>query len=203
MLTSVIIHEVNVHDMLKHKLTKRKILAIAIVLAFGFFAVFELTGRTSVFLDHSKKVVDTKSKTTSDEPSAQADYSDGGNREPAGAQSKDTTAVQDTRGIDVPESAAQPLVSTDGAITVYSPGHGAVLLSGSSLTGKATVSVISYRLIDNKSGVTATGDLKVVNGNFSGKFNYSNAGTEGRLDVFQTGPGGIEKSILEIPVKLR
>ncbi|MEI6755713.1 MAG: hypothetical protein WCK80_01700 [bacterium] len=177
---------------------------IIVVLFVGFVAALELTGRTSVILDRGpKRIIDTTTKTTSGAASAQSEFNSGGNREPAPAQSKPAISVNDTGGLEQPQSATAPLVSKDGTIKVTSPTSKGLFTSGSSLTGKASVPKVSYRLIDNVSGVTAAGELGVVNGNFSGKFSFSTKATQGRLDVFQTGAGGVENSIIEIPVRFR
>lgn len=185
------------------KPSKKTTLITLAVLAvcIGIFAVLELRGITSVFVD--KKVVDSTSKTTSNEPSAQSDFTSDSDRKPVSSTPAPETAVNDTSGTAQAQPTASPLVSKDGAITVYSPTSNAVFTNGSSLSGKASVAKVSYRLIDDVTGVTATGELGVVNGNFSGKFSFATKATQGRLDVFQTGAGGVEKSIIEIPVRFR
>lgn len=174
------------------------VLAIAV----GIFAVLEVKGITGVFVD--KKTVDNTSKTTSSAPSAQSDFTtNDSDKQPTPATSKPETSVNDTSGSTVAQPTASPLVSKDGAITVYSPTDNALFTTGSSLTGKASVAKVSYRLIDDVSGVTATGALNVVSGNFSGKFSFGTKATQGRLDVFQSDASGRESSIIEIPVRFR
>lgn len=187
------------------KLRRKSVMLIILaLLSITMFAFLELTGRTTVLLDRgSKRVVDNTSKTTSDAPSAQSDYSSGGKREVQEREPKSTTEVKDTRGTTESTYSSKPLTSADGAITVLTPGLNSTFRSGSSLAGKSSLEKVSYRLMDNVSGVTATGSLDVVNGSFSGTFSFSSSATAGRLDVFQVGPGGIEKSIIEIPVNLR
>lgn len=190
-------------SMFKKPSKKTTLITLAVLaIAIGVFAVLEVKGITSVFND--KKVVDNTSKTTSTAPSAQSDFTtDDSDKQPAPATSKPETSVDDTSGSAVAQPTASPLVSKDGAITVYSPTSNALFTSGSSLAGKASVAKVSYRLIDDVSGVTATGALNVVSGNFSGKFNFDTRATQGRLDVFQTDASGRENSIIEIPVRFR
>ena len=185
--------------MVKNKKRSKKII-ITLVVFFTVMAGF-LVYRYVVV--DKQQLVDKDTKSTSNTGSAQSEFSSAGYREPAGAQTKPETSVNDTGGSAQPQSTSAPLVSKDGAITVFSPASNAVFTSGSSLVGKSTASKVSYRLIDDVSGVTATGELGVVSGNFSGKFSFVTKATKGRLDVFQTGAGGVEKSIIEIPVRFR
>lgn len=180
------------------------ILLGVILLIVAVFACLELTGKTSFILDRGKKaIVDTASKTTSDTESAQANFSEGEDKTPTQSQPKPEIGVVDNSNSAKLPTNATPITSKDGLITVYSPTNGALFTSGSSLSGKTTASKISYRLMDNVSGVTATGGLSVSNGLFYGKFNFSTNATEGRLDVFIIGIGGVEKSVIEIPVRFR
>jgi type II secretory pathway pseudopilin PulG len=185
--------------MVKNKKRSKKII---ITLAVFFIVMAGFLIYRYVVVD-KQQLVDKDTKSTSDIESAQSEFSSAGDREPAGAQTKPETSVNDTGGSAQPQSTSAPLVSKDGAITVFSPANNAVFTSGSSLVGKSTDAKVSYRLIDDVSGVTTTGELGVINGNFSGKFSFSTRAAQGRIDVFQTGPGGVEKSIIEIPVRFR
>lgn len=180
------------------KINKKHLIITAVILLIAVAGFFIYKYKMA-----DKKLVDDTAKTTSDSPSAQSNFKSDDTREPTTSSQKPEISVSDTGGSTQVQSSAAPLTSKDGAITVSSPTSGALFNSGSSLVGRANVSKVSYRLIDNVSGVTATGDLSVNGGNFSGKFSFSTKATEGRLDVFQTGAGGIEKSIIEIPVKFR
>jgi len=177
------------------------ILSIAVLVAAGLI-ILELRG--TINLVGAKHPVDNTSKTTSDAASAQSDFkADAGDtKKPSQSSQQDEALVSDTGGGQTAQN-SNPLNSRDGVISVYSPVDNSLFTSGSSLTGKATVSKVSYRLMDDVSGVTATGDLNVVNGSFSGKFSFSTKATQGRLDVFYTGNGGVEQSIIEIPVRFR
>lgn len=183
------------------------ILAVILIAAIGVFAYLEFSGKSNIFLDKSKDMKtseEKEAKTTSKAPSAQADYSDGDDRQPDNANPKPEATVTDKKGAlptTPPES--QWSSSTSGAITVYSPSSNSVVSNGSTLSGKATVPKISFRLIDNISGVISQGELSVVNGNFSGSFNFSTAATTGRLDIFSTRADGVEANNIEIPVRFR
>lgn len=186
----------------KHKFSKKtKVTALCLLVVIGVFLALELTGRTSFIFDRDAKS-DNQAKTTSDAPSAQSDYSSGDNRQPATPRpNTDEISVSDTGGSTASGVAA--LRSADGVISVDNPAKNALFTSGSSLSGTSNVPKVSYRLMDDMSGVTATGDLAVANGKFSGKFTFSTKASVGRLDVFQVGSGGIEKSIIEIPVRFK
>jgi hypothetical protein len=61
--------------------------------------------------------------------------------------------------------------------------------------------LVQYRVIDSNSGVIATGNLKVVDGKFSGIVTYSSTATEGRIDIFAVKQDGTEYANVELPVR--
>lgn len=95
------------------------------------------------------------------------------------------------------------LQSESGKILLIEPKENAIFTSGSTIRGMAEVDKIHYRLIDNRIGVVSTGRISVVNGRFSGVFEFDSAGTEGRLDIFSTLDSGAETNVIEVPIKLR
>jgi hypothetical protein len=115
---------------------------------------------------------------------------------------KEEGVVSDTKGkVDTTPAEDEWITSADKKISVYSPTANSILSSGSILSGQSTANIISFRLIDNISGVIAQGKISVVSGKFSGVFNFKTAATEGRLDVFFANDNGSESSIIEIPVR--
>ncbi len=184
--------------MRKIKISKKRLVIGLILLAMiSAFFIYKF-----VVMDDAR-LVDETAKTTSNEKSAQSDFQSSESRKPVQPTAKPGVSVNDTSGSAQSNPTSTPLVSQDGVITVYSPTNNGLFASGTSLTGKASVSKVSYRLIDNVSGVTATGDLAVTNGRFSGEFSFNTNASEGRLDVFTITSGGVEKSIIEIPVRFR
>lgn len=176
---------------------KRLLLVLAVVLVVGGgIGVYK-------FLNKSSKTTDTVSKTTSNEESAQSDYKAGGKRDAAQPQDKPEVGVTDTGGSTQTGSNSAPIRSSDGVISVTSPAANSIFSSGSSLAGESSAPKVSYRLMDNVSGVTATGELTVVNGRFSGRFNFSTSASQGRLDVFVVNTDLTEKSVVEVPVRFR
>lgn len=137
-------------------------------------------------------------------PADDPNFSDGEERNPNTESVPRDGGVVDTSGEDSNENEnSAGITSSSGKITVYQPAANALLNDGASLSGKAKVSMVSYRLIDDKIGVIGTGTLKVVNGKFSGKFSFSSGGNEGRLDIFNQLSDGREVDIVEIPVRFK
>lgn len=145
--------------------------------------------------------VDTTSQTTSEAPTAQSGFTEGDDRE-AGSTESNNAIVTDNNG-DVGNTPDQNqwTTSPSGQITVYTPAQNATVKSGDKITGASKLSRVSFRLIDNINGEIAKGSISVVNGKFSGTFNFSTNANEGRLDVFGTNSDGTEFSNIEIPVR--
>ncbi len=141
-----------------------------------------------------------KDATTSKAPSAQSDFSQGSDRTPTAASSNEGS-ISDNRG-SIPSTPPEDqwTVSPSGVITVYSPAKDSVLKNGQSLTGKSTAPKVSFRLVDNVSGVIASGTIDVVNGQFSGTFNFSTTASQGRIDVFTAAADGVESNNIRIPI---
>lgn len=184
------------------KSRKKRAILLGLLVLVGVFAFLEFTGRTEFILNRGP-VVDKVSKTTSDTPSAQSDFDSGDDRSAAQSTNKPQINVADTQGSDKAPNGSAPTTSQDSIISVYSPAPNGLFVNGASLTGKSSAAKVSYRLMDDVSGVTATGDLMVINGSFSGKFSFSTSASVGRLDVFQISTGGVERSIVEIPVRFK
>ena len=194
----------------KHKNNKKKLLlGIAALLVLGgiVFFVLEKTHTTSVFTS-SPTSSDEQAQTTSDIPSAQQDYNGGTlaeeNKDPGNtiSENSNSAGIIDNNGTASTDT-SQPQTSSTGEITVYLPHQNAAMLSGQEVSGTSTLSVVQYRLIDSVSGVIATGNLKVVNGKFSGTLAFSTSASEGRLDIFGTRDDASEFSSIEIPVRFK
>lgn len=185
----------------KKYMNKNKLLFILVLLLLLF-----ILEKTNIINIYSKKIPDTNSseaKTTSTAPSAQENFTDGNDRQPLGTN-RNEGVVTDTGGnISNTPDKDKWLTSSDGAITVYSPLENTTVTNGSSMSGTSIKPSVSFRLIDDVSGVIAQGTLTVVNGKFSGTFNFSTTGTNGRLDIFFVKDDGAEASIVEIPIRFR
>lgn len=145
--------------------------------------------------------------TTSEQPSAQADYNAGGddNKEAPGNtlhEGGGSAGIAEGAGSGA-ENTGEPIVSSTGEITVYAPAQNSVVKSGQVVSGASSLPTVSYRIIDNVSGVIASGQLNVVDGKFSGKLNFDTSATEGRLDIFATKADGTEYSNIAISLELR
>lgn len=101
-----------------------------------------------------------------------------------------------------PES--QWTTSQTGVITLYAPAKNSVVKKGNTISGKSTASAVSYRLIDDVTGVIAQGQLTVSNGQFSGTFDFNTTASEGRLDLFTTySDDGTESNNIEVPIRFK
>jgi hypothetical protein len=142
-------------------------------------------------------------RTTSKQPSAQGNFSTGDKRNPSLVNKEEGTII-DTRGAAVAAGQSEEWVrSANGELVVFSPVSGSLLMSGDTLSGRSNQGQVSYRLIDNLSGQIASGNLTVVNGVFSGKFNFSSAAAEGQVDVFNQATDGTESNNVAIKVRFR
>ncbi len=189
----------------KLTITKKKLLIIACAALLILFVLFVLEKRHVIDLYNKDKQTseDEDAKTTSTAPTAQEDFSEGGER-PIARGDKDEGLVADTGGSvqSIPPE-NQWSVSADKAITVYLPSKDSVLVSGSTLSGSSTLPHVNFRLIDDVSGLIAQGTLSVVNGKFSGTFSFNTSGANGRLDIYNASVDGIESSNVEIPVRFK
>lgn len=149
------------------------------------------------------KIITTDTETTSEQESAQTDFT--------GQKDKDATRLDKEEGIvtdnkgaisDTPP-ANQWSVSESGLIKVYSPARNSLLGRGDILAGEARSETVSFRLIDDVSGVIANGTLAVTGGKFSGTFDFVSSGQSGRVDVFNADDKGLESNIVEIPVRFK
>lgn len=183
--------------------SKRKIvyIAAAVLLVVAAMVILEATNTTNFF--GKSEIIDTTSKSTSDAPTAQEDFTDGGDRTPAETKPDDEGTVTDRGGNATATPSSQWSSSSSGELIVYTPTANSILKNGSTLSGKASTSTVSFRLIDNVSGVIAQGELSVVNGTYSGTFQFDTSASEGRLDVFNTRYGGVEYNNVAIPVKFK
>jgi hypothetical protein len=174
--------------------TKRKIiLAITII----FIVALGIIG----YLWLSHQSAGGSVTTTSKEPSAQSNFTSGGQREVV-QSNRNEGIVTDTGGNvpSLPPSSGWSS-STSGIITVYSPAKNSLLSTGQTLLGESSADRVSFRIIDSVSGVIAQGSIGVVNGKFSGNFSFETSAQEGRLDIFTVNNSGVESNVIEIPVR--
>lgn len=189
------------------KLTKKTrvilaTLSVAVILA-GTIAALELTNTIDIFKSDTPSEKVSTAKTTSTAETAQPDFTDGDEREIKEPTTKSEAVVTDTKGTAAATPESQWSKSANGNITVYSPAKNTPIKNGSTISGAATASTVSFRLIDNVSGVVSQGQLQVVNGKFSGTLSFSSTATQGRLDIFNTKADGSEINVVEIPVRIQ
>jgi hypothetical protein len=166
--------------------------ALIILLIIGYF----------VYGKNNSPVVYNEEKTTSTAETAQSDFT-GGNERPVQEANKDKgdAIVSDNSGsISVVPDESNWTTSASKEITLYSPSQNQLIKNGDSISGESTLSVVSFRIIDDISGVIAMGELSVVNGKFSGDISFSTSAASGRLDIFGTRADGGEFSNIEVPV---
>jgi hypothetical protein len=146
-------------------------------------------------------------QTTSTAPTAQSNYN-GGSERPTTTNSN--TAANGANNTVTDNNGSSPTTtpssswskSADGSsIVVYTPAANGLLTSGDSVSGTSTQPSVSFRLVDNLSGVIAEGKLTVVNGKFSGTFSFSTKATGGQVDIFNQAADGTESNNVAIPVR--
>jgi hypothetical protein len=182
---------------------KKFLIAIGVFILIG--SILAILEKTHVINFYERKPVATDSadKTTSTVPSAQEDFSGGDERSAGNTEGENEGSgnVEDLQGnSSTPTDSSDWISSGSGEIVVHSPNKNQVLNSGTELSGTSSLAQVSYRIIDNVSGVIAQGELGVVGGNFAGKINFTTSASEGRIDVFATHIDGSEFSNIEIPI---
>jgi len=193
--------------------SKKRLVLICALCIGGLIAVLtilELTNTTNFISLSSQDSSNQEARTTSDLPSAQSDFTvssdneESATKDPGNTLREDTgTAVVTDNNGEIQSKDNNPISSSDGGITIYTPLKSSLLKSGQEIAGTTSIPRVNYRVIDDRTGVIATGSLKVVEGKFSGSLNFSTAATEGRIDIFATRADGTEYSNLEIPVRFK
>jgi hypothetical protein len=182
----------------------RKVLIITcvVLLAAGLsLVVLEKTHIINLYSKNSDQSSINSAKTTSKAKSAQDSFTDGSDRNLQQTDKNEGT-VTDNRG-DISEIPPTDkwTRSTSGIITLYTPERNGLIQNGSILSGESSVPQVSFRLIDDVSGMISQGQLNVVNGKFSGTFNFQTSGKIGRLDIYNKKPDGSETNNIEQPVR--
>lgn len=187
---------------MKYKRSRKlKIWILGLVLvAVIIVLILELTGTTHVF--HKAPVVRAPSKPITQLPSSNSDNNVQKNPDSHNGIAQGAAVDQSgkTPG-GVPTDPSKWSRSESGVIIVKLPGNGDTFKSGSTITGTASVSVVQYRLIDDKVGVIAQGPISVKDGKFTALLSFTPHGSSGRLDVFSTDSGGREINEVQISVK--
>ena len=168
-----------------------------LILSLTFLAILSF-----IAIDHlNNQSSNLKTETTSKQPSAQTDFAD--SKDKGSAQTvKNEGIVTDSNGnIDTIPPESSWIKSRDDVISVYSPTSNSILKTNDVLSGQTSAPSINFRLIDSISGEIAQGKISVVDGKFSGIFNFSTTATEGRLDIYTASDNGVESSVIEIPVR--
>jgi len=176
-------------------------LAAVVALAIVVVAALELTNTTHFF--HSStpasQVVVTAGRISKQQPtvtkSGQSDKSISTNN------SANKGTATDTGGQIIKTDSSQWITAASGDITVKQPAANGVIHDGSVLGGSAKVSMVQYRLIDNKLGVISEGQLNVSGGNFSGIMHFQPSASTGKLDVFSYDSDGTEINEMQIAVQ--
>lgn len=178
-------------------------LVIAIISLLCVFLILQISGLINIPSIFQQRTLINKNSISSNKSAIPSNYSGGDNRTTT-TYEKAEGGVSSTNGnIETIPPVSQWSSSKDGMITVYSPTINGLFKNGQSLSGTASISNVSYRLIDSVSGVIASGSINVNNGKFSGIFNFQSRASNGRLDIFSANELGIESSVIEIPVRLK
>ena len=148
---------------------------------------------------------DEEAKTTSLAPTADENFSTGNDRPEQGLNSdKGEAIISDNQGsIDNIPNESNWIKSATGEITLYSPSENQLIKNGDVISGESELSSVSFRIIDDLSGLISTGELAVVDNKFSGSISFSTTATVGRLDIFGTRSDGAEFSNIEAGVRFK
>jgi hypothetical protein len=192
----------------RKKLIIVSVVVIVLILSVGL--ILDKTGTVKIFTHNKSDTANFKedkdAKTTSKTPSAQADYSDGNEREPGNTlnENEGTGVIKDTNG-NIPKNidTSQPVSSSSGEITVYTPASNSLIKAGQVIAGTSTLPRVTYRVLDDVTGMIAMGELNVVSGKFSGTIDFNTSSKNGRIDIFATKSDGSEYSTVEIPIVFR
>jgi len=163
---------------------------VALVIAVGLVVFFRNHNKPHITPTPQASVPQLQNDRTSSSPktaSSPQDVNQGTAIDNHGSGTADTLPSQWTR-------------SQSGLLTVKGPSYNSTVKSGDTLSGSSSDSQVQFRLVDEQVGVIAQGILSVVDGNFSGKLNFSSYGSNGRLDVFTAGPDGQEANEVQVPV---
>lgn len=151
--------------------------------------------------------IDSESTTTSDAQSAQADFNindhgnDDGGRQAGNSlrEDKGSAGATDNSGnIDQSVDTSNPISSSTGEISLYSPKQNSMISNQITVAGTSTLDSVMYRISDNVSGLITTGSLKIVDGRFSGIINIDTNGDIGQLDIYSTRSDGNEFSNISV-----
>lgn len=148
-----------------------------------------------------KKNQDKPAETTSTSETAQRGYQDGNERESAQSGGSSQGGVTDNNGdTQAPPADTTGTTSQSGAITVWQPVGQSLIGSGETIRGKATVPVVQFRVIDDEVGVIAQGELKVVDGVWSGIMRFNAVSGKGSIQVYSLNDQSVEENNISIPV---
>lgn len=191
---------------MRHKNYQKYIILSVIFLLLLAVAMFvlEKTHTTDLIKDPTSTAhPSSDAKTTSKQPSAQSNFSNGQPRKEVTQSNMNEGVVSDNKGIidSVPPENVWTKSADGSSVVVYGPVANQTLKSGQKLTGTSTASVVNFRLIDNIQGVIATGTVNVVDGKFSGTFDFSTTADQGQVDIFTTKSNGSEANTVSIPVR--
>lgn len=175
------------------------ILLVAVVLIGAALAGYFIVHKNNKQVD----LVNPTAHTTSNLPTAQPSYSSGQSRSTSSSTGDQGGATDNNGAVSNPASNSQPSTSTSGLITLQSPSSGGMLSSGAQIYGTAQVGTVEFTLVDNSTGLLASGTLNVVNGKFSGTLQFKPASSSGKLNIFsQASASSPEANLISIPVGL-
>lgn len=185
------------------KLTSKKhfvilIICLAVLLAVTAFWIIK-TRRDNTLLNDKNTA-----QTTSTAPSAQSSFT--GNdtsKQDHSSVDKPSVKITDNSGTlsSIPASQYWSKSSDGSSIIVYTPSQNEALNKSVTISGQATSKQVSYRVIDNVTGLISSGNINVIDGKFSASLTFSTTATEGRVDVFNQSDYGKETNDVSVPVR--
>ena len=190
------------------KRSTRKNIVLGVVTLVGLLGIVGALEKLHVINLYERKPApaasnENEAKTTSTAASAQEDFTGGTDKQPSTANTSEGTVKDNNGSVGTVPSASTWTVSSDKAITVYSPAKSGLVSTGFTFSGASTHQTVEFRLIDDVSGVIAQGSVKVSGGKYSGTFSFTSKGTAGRLDVYSANEDGVESSSVSVPVRYK
>jgi hypothetical protein len=170
------------------------------IIILGVVVVVALAGSYYYWRNHQ---LTSAALTTSKSKSAQNNYKGDGRHSVDGQSGASSDGgVTDNHGDTTKDGSTSEVTSSSGNVTVFGPQANSSLSSGDTLRGTAKgLAEMQYRIVDDKAGVIGQGTLEVVEGAFSGKFQFSPQSDTGRIDVYSFNSNYQETDNVQIPVR--
>lgn len=179
----------------KQSIPKWFVVLTILVILLGGYLVYAAYANLWPFT--AKTATDTTSSSTI--PNDNEDYVQSGGGSGQDDSQTAGSGITDTEGENVKPSDSG-ISSSSKNITLYNPAKNQHIKSGDVITGKANVQTVYYRINDDINGMISNGQLKVVDGKFSGVINVNTRAKNGTFEVYSFNAEGQEVNNISIEV---